>query len=49
MSDQFNAGGPENGGLFTIGAPSEYAGGHAAIGVVTFLEASLPIILYYAW
>ena len=36
-------------GMFTIGQPSEYIGGHIAIGVVTFIETALPVILYYAW
>ena len=36
-------------GEFTIGPPADYVGGHIAIGVVTFLEAALPVILYYTW
>merc|ERR1712060_286811 len=34
---------------FQIGPPSQYAGGHAAIGVTLLIEAALPIILYYSW
>ena len=41
-------GGPED-GIFTVGPPEQYVGGHIAIGVVTFIEAALPVILYYAW
>ena len=41
--------GSADSGMFTIGQPSEYIGGHIAIGVVTFLETALPVILYYAW
>merc|ERR1712032_74739 len=36
-------------GTYDIGPPSDYAGGHAAIGTTLFVEAALPIILYYAW
>lgn len=36
-------------GQFSIGTPSQYVGGHIAIGVITFLETAVPIILYYAW
>ena len=36
-------------GEFTIGPPADYFGGHLAIGMITFLEAAVPIILYYAW
>ena len=41
--------GSADNGMFTIGQPNEYIGGHIAIGVVTFLETFLPVILYYAW
>ena len=34
---------------YDIGPPSDYSAGHAAIGVTLFIEAALPIILYYAW
>merc|ERR1712051_14273 len=34
---------------FTIGEPKDYLGGHVAIGMVTLLEAAIPIVLYYAW
>ena len=34
---------------FTIGEPKDYLGGHVAIGIVTLLEAAIPITLYYAW
>lgn len=34
---------------FTIGEPKDYLGGHVAIGLVTLLEAAIPITLYYAW
>ena len=36
-------------GAFTIGPPADYVGGHLAIGMVTFIEAALPLILYYTW
>ena len=34
---------------FKIGEPKDYLGGHVAIGMVTLLEAVIPIVLYYAW
>lgn len=37
------------GGIFKVGEPSEYVQGHAMIGVVTFLEAAIPVIIYYTW
>ena len=36
-------------GQFSIGAPSQYIGGHIAIGIVTLLETVIPVVLYYAW
>ena len=48
MAEPADAGSADN-GMFTIGQPSEYIGGHIAIGVVTLLETILPVILYYAW
>ena len=36
-------------GIFSVGEPSEYVGGHIAIGVVTLLQAAIPVTLYYAW
>ena len=39
----------ETGENFSIGAPKDYLGGHVAIGMITLLEAVIPIILYYAW
>ena len=40
---------PAPSGEYDIGAPSDYMGGHMAIGTTLFIEAALPIILYYAW
>merc|ERR1719362_658680 len=40
---------PNPNSQFEIGPPADYVGGHIAIGVVTFLEAAVPVILYYAW
>ena len=34
---------------YKVGPPSDYVGGHIAIGVVTFVEMALPVILYYTW
>ena len=39
----------ETGETFSIGAPKDYLGGHVAIGMITLLEAAIPITLYYAW
>ena len=39
----------DTGENFTIGAPKDYLGGHVAIGMITLLEAVIPIILYYSW
>merc|ERR1712013_20206 len=36
-------------GQFSIGAPSQYIGGHIAIGVITLLETIVPLIMYYTW
>lgn len=36
-------------GTYDIGPPSDYMAGHALIGTTLFIEAALPIILYYAW
>lgn len=36
-------------GIFSIGAPDQYIGGHVAIGMVTLLETALPVTIYYLW
>ena len=34
-------------GMFSIGDPSEYVGGHIAVGIILLLEAVIPVALYY--
>ena len=40
---------PAPGDQFTVGPPKDYVGGHITIGLVMFLEAAIPVILYYTW